>query len=232
MSYGLHYLNRRQEATVWHLGKRCQRGVENGFYRGGWKNSGEHHHHDHHDDYDHDDHGDHDRGHDRDTIMMIMIIFTIMIMRMGEWLIRNFWSLMVFFKVTQDIESILKPKGFALTKRGTIAVKGKGDMVIIISVISIIIIIVITFIITITRPYTLPSYVYRSSSSSSSYFSFPWPWPWSGNLLFGWERHQWGTRIGSGAQTGGFLRWNHHGYFHDYHGNYYDISRLYDDDHD
>ena len=36
---------------------------------------------------------------------------------------------MVFFKVTQDIESILKPKGFALTKRGTIAVKGKGDMV-------------------------------------------------------------------------------------------------------
>jgi hypothetical protein len=32
-------------------------------------------------------------------------------------------------QVTQDIESILKPKGFALTKRGTIAVKGKGDMV-------------------------------------------------------------------------------------------------------
>ena len=49
--------------------------------------------------------------------------------RIGEWLIWNFWSLMVFFKVTQDIESILKPKGFALTKRGTIAVKGKGDMV-------------------------------------------------------------------------------------------------------
>ena len=38
-------------------------------------------------------------------------------------------------QVTQDIESILKPKGFALTKRGTIAVKGKGDMVIIIIII-------------------------------------------------------------------------------------------------
>ena len=55
----------------------------------------------------------------------------------------------------------MKPKGFALTKRGTIAVKGKGDMVIIISVISIIIIItfIITIIIIITRPYTSPLYI-------------------------------------------------------------------------
>ena len=50
-------------------------------------------------------------------------------------------------QVTQDIESILKPKGFALTKRGTIAVKGKGDMVIIIIVFIIIIIIIIFIII-------------------------------------------------------------------------------------
>ena len=32
------------------------------------------------------------------------------------------------FQVTQDIEQILKPKGFQLTCRGLIPVKGKGEM--------------------------------------------------------------------------------------------------------
>ena len=34
-----------------------------------------------------------------------------------------------FFQVTTDIEQILRPKGFALTCRGLIPVKGKGEMV-------------------------------------------------------------------------------------------------------
>lgn len=35
---------------------------------------------------------------------------------------------LTFFQVTQDIEQILTPKGFSLSCRGLIPVKGKGEM--------------------------------------------------------------------------------------------------------
>jgi len=37
-------------------------------------------------------------------------------------------KMLYFFQVTQDIEVILKPKGFSLSCRGLIPVKGKGEM--------------------------------------------------------------------------------------------------------
>ena len=86
-------------------------------------------------------------------------------------------------QVTQDIESILKPKGFALTKRGTIAVKGKGDMVttiiimvIIHIVITVIIHIVIMIIIIIHIVIIIILVTIRKQS---------------GHLLLGQARHKW-----------------------------------------
>ncbi len=38
-------------------------------------------------------------------------------------------SMLILLQVTQEVAQILKTKGYILTCRGTISVKGKGDMV-------------------------------------------------------------------------------------------------------
>ena len=39
------------------------------------------------------------------------------------------YNFVIYFQVTQEVAQILKTKGYMLTCRGTISVKGKGDMV-------------------------------------------------------------------------------------------------------